>query len=70
MIHGQGMVQLWAPKPKKSWTTPAQTNCRTCESARSKGKDPAYHDCRQNHKGSSKSMEPEVDYSMVLLIMG
>lgn len=34
--------------------------CRICESARSKGKDPAYHDCRQNHKGSSKSMEPEV----------
>ena len=30
--------------------------CRIFESARSKGKDPAYHDCRQNHKGSSKSM--------------
>lgn len=34
--------------------------CRICESARSKGKEPAHHDCRQNHKGSSKSMEPEV----------
>ena len=34
--------------------------CRICEGARSKGKDPIYHDCRQNHKGSSKSMEPEV----------
>ena len=32
----------------------------TCESARSTGKDPAYHDCRQNLKDSSKSMEPEV----------
>ena len=34
--------------------------CRICESARSKGKEPAHHDCRQNHNGSSKSMEPEV----------
>lgn len=34
--------------------------CRICESARSKGKEPAHHDCRRNHSGSSKSMEPEV----------
>ena len=38
--------------------------CRICESARSKGKDPASHDCRQNQKGSSKSMEPEVGVSL------
>ena len=54
------MEQSWGQKPKKSLTTLVQINCRICESARSKGKEPAHHDCRQNHKGSSKSLEPEV----------
>ena len=34
--------------------------CRICESARSKGKEPAHHDCCRNHNGSSKLLEPEV----------
>lgn len=34
--------------------------CRICEVARSNGKEPVTHDCRQNHEGSSKSMEVKV----------
>ena len=34
--------------------------CCTCEAAWSNGKEPGQHDCRQNHTGSSKSMEAEV----------
>ena len=34
--------------------------CRICDNAKSKGTQPTKHDCRLNHKGSSKSMEPQV----------
>ena len=34
--------------------------CRFCDSAAKKGKNPKTHDCRRNHVGSSKSMEPNV----------
>ena len=34
--------------------------CRICEAAQAKGEKPSHHDCRQNHKGSSKSMEADV----------
>lgn len=34
--------------------------CRVCDSAAKKGKNPKTHDCRKNHVGSSKSMEPDV----------
>ena len=33
--------------------------CRICKSAESSGKKAAVHDCRKNHTGSSKCMEPE-----------
>ncbi|XP_078372624.1 uncharacterized protein LOC144656263 [Oculina patagonica] len=32
--------------------------CRTCDEAKKAGKQPKEHDCRKNHSGSSKSMEP------------
>lgn len=54
------MEQPWAPKPKFIDYSCANKLCRICESARSKGQEPAHRDCHQNHKGSSKSMEPEV----------
>ena len=38
----------------------ANTFCRICDNAKSKGTQPTKHDCRLNHKGSSKSMEPQV----------
>ena len=61
MIHQQGMEQSWAPKPKKDLDySCANKLCRICESVRSKCEEPAHHDCRQNDKSSSKSMEPEV----------
>ena len=34
--------------------------CRICDNAKSKGVKAARHDCRLNHKGSSKSMEAQV----------
>ena len=34
--------------------------CRICDNAKSKRIQPAKHDCRLNHKGSLKSMEPQV----------
>ena len=34
--------------------------CRICDSAAKKGQKPRTHDCRKNHCGSSKSMEPNV----------
>ena len=38
----------------------ANTFCRVCKAAKSKGKQPASHDCRMNHSGSSKAMEAAV----------
>lgn len=32
--------------------------CRSCDEAKKAGKKPNSHDCRKNHSGSSKSMEP------------
>ena len=32
--------------------------CRSCDEAKKAGKQPNDHDCRKNHSGSSKSMEP------------
>jgi hypothetical protein len=34
--------------------------CRVCEAAKKDGKEPRSHDCRANHEGSSKMMEPSV----------
>ena len=34
--------------------------CRICNSARKHNKTPNPHDCRKNHSGSSKAMEPNV----------
>ena len=34
--------------------------CRTCQNAKRKGIQPRQHDCRHNHTGSSKAMEPNV----------
>lgn len=34
------------------------TSCRKCENASKSGGNPSSHDCRVNHSGSSKSMEP------------
>ncbi|XP_078380315.1 uncharacterized protein LOC144663289 [Oculina patagonica] len=34
--------------------------CRICANASKKGQKPKSHDCRKNHEGSSKSMEPDV----------
>ena len=34
--------------------------CRICQNAKKKGKSPRQHDCRKNHTGSSKAMEPDV----------
>lgn len=34
-------------------------SCRICESAQKSGNEAREHDCRKNHRGSSKSMEPE-----------
>ena len=34
--------------------------CRVCDNAAKKGETPRTHDCRKNHVGSSKSMEPDV----------
>lgn len=36
------------------------TMCRVCKEASNNNKEPAPHDCRQNHQGSSKSMESNV----------
>ena len=33
--------------------------CRICQNAKKKGKSPQQHDCRKNHTGSSKAMEPD-----------
>ena len=38
--------------------------CRVCDTARKKRKQPANHDCRNNHTGSSKAMEPAVASEM------
>ena len=35
-------------------------NCRFCAQPKAKGEQPTTHDCRKNHKGSSKSMESSV----------
>lgn len=35
-------------------------SCRVCDNAKRQGKEPRKHDCRQNHSGSSKAMEPSV----------
>ena len=32
--------------------------CRSCDGAKKAGKQPNNHDCRKNHSGSSKSVEP------------
>lgn len=32
--------------------------CCSCDEAKKAGKQPNDHDCRKNHSGSSKSMEP------------
>jgi len=32
--------------------------CQSCDGAKKAGKQPKDHDCRKNHSGSSKSMEP------------
>ena len=32
--------------------------CRSCDAAKRAGKQPHEHDCRKNHSGSSKAMEP------------
>ncbi|CAH3174474.1 unnamed protein product [Porites lobata] len=58
-LTGHGAIMGSKTKKVLDYSCPNKL-CSICESARSKGKDPAYHDCRQNHKGSSKSMEPEV----------
>ena len=34
--------------------------CRICDNATQSGQKPKPHDCRKNHSGSSKSMEPAV----------
>lgn len=34
-------------------------SCRICNSAAKKGQKPRTHECRKNHVGSSKSMEPK-----------
>ena len=38
--------------------------CRICDNAAKKGQKPRALDCRKNHLGSSKSMEPNVAVSL------
>ena len=35
-------------------------HCRTCQNSKKKGIHPRLHDCRSNHTGSSKALEPNV----------
>ena len=49
MSQSSGKIFDYATKGKK---------CRTCEYAERSNTNPKVHDCRKNHTGSSKSMEP------------
>ena len=49
MSQSSGKIFDYATKGKK---------CRTCEYAERSKTNPKIHDCRKNHTGSSKSMEP------------
>ena len=53
------MLQSWAFQLERSQTTHKKNKmCRSCVEAKKAGKQPKDHDCRKNHTGSSKSMEP------------
>ena len=58
-LTGHGAIMSSKAKKVLDYSC-ANKLCRNCESARSKGKELAHHDCRRNHKKSLKSMEPEV----------
>ena len=54
---GQGAVMGLHTGKVMDYTTRNKT-CRTCQYAKQNNTDPPHHDCRMNHAGSSKSMEP------------
>ena len=54
---GQGAVMGLHTGKVLDYTTRNKT-CRTCQYAKQNNTDPPHHDCRMNHAGSSKSMEP------------
>ncbi|XP_028416613.1 uncharacterized protein LOC114540689 [Dendronephthya gigantea] len=54
---GQGAVMGLDTGKIIDYTTKTKT-CRICEHAAKSHEQPRHHDCRKNHTGSSKSMEP------------
>ena len=58
-LTGHGAIMRYKTKKVLHFSSPYKS-CRTCEAARSNGKEPGQHDCRQNHTGSSKSMKAEI----------
>ena len=58
-LTGHGAIMGSKTKQIISFAS-ANKFCRICDNAKSKGIQPAKHDCRVNHKGSSKSMEAQV----------
>lgn len=58
-LTGQGVAMGIQTGNVLAYATKCKS-CRVCEFARKKGKQPRVHDCRKNHAGSSKAMEPAV----------
>jgi len=58
-LTGRGAIMGSKTKQIISFAS-ANQFCRICDNAKSKGVQPAKHDCRVNHQGSSKSMEAQV----------
>ena len=54
---GQGAVMGLHTGKIMDYATKTKT-CRSCDYAKRMGKIPTKHDCRKNHLGSSKAMEP------------
>jgi hypothetical protein len=58
-MTGQGVAMGLATGNVLAYATKCKS-CRVCDHAKKKGKQPRRHDCRKNHVGSSKAMEPAV----------
>ncbi|CAB4007536.1 Hypothetical predicted protein, partial [Paramuricea clavata] len=58
-LTGQGMAMGLKTGKVLAYATRSKY-CRICQNAKKNGKSPRKHDCRKNHTGSSKAMEPDV----------